>query len=104
MLKTPIGRLRLIGILEGTSFLLLLGIAMPLKYLADLPEYVAVVGMLHGVLFCLYLAAIAHVFFIRQLSFKMSFLAVIAAFVPFGPFLLERKLASLQKEQSDMIK
>ena len=45
---------RYVGYAEGTSFLLLLGIAMPLKYAADIPEGVEVVGMLHGLLFILF--------------------------------------------------
>jgi integral membrane protein len=80
------------GLLEGTSFLILLGIAMPLKYAADLPGAVSVVGMLHGILFVIYLVAIANAFFVRHLSFMKSLLAVAAAFVPFGPFLVDKKL------------
>ena len=56
-LKTPLGRLRFIGLWEGVSFLVLLIIAMPLKYLAGWPDAVRVVGMAHGILFLLYLAA-----------------------------------------------
>lgn len=92
MLSTPVGRLRAVGFLEAVSFLILLGIAMPLKYAADIPSAVTVFGMLHGVLFILYLAAIVHAFFVRDVSFRKSLLAVAAAFVPFGPFLLDRKL------------
>ena len=52
-----IRRFRSIAIAEGISFLVLLFIAMPLKYLAGWPDAVRVVGMAHGVLFLLYLAA-----------------------------------------------
>ena len=45
---------RIISILEGLSFLILLGIAMPLKYIYDIPEAVQAVGMAHGILFMLY--------------------------------------------------
>jgi integral membrane protein len=92
MFTTPIGRLRLIGFIEGLSFLILLGIAMPLKYIADMPEAVTFVGPLHGVLFSLYLLAISHAWFLRKLTLGSSLLAFIAAFLPFGPFLLDRKL------------
>jgi integral membrane protein len=92
MWKTPIGRLRAAGFLEGTSFLILLFIAMPLKYAADIPEPVTVIGMLHGALFILYLLTIANALVIRDLTFVKSLLAFAAAFVPFGPFLLNRKL------------
>ena len=52
-IKTSIGRLRVIGFWEGVSFLVLLLIAMPLKYIAGNPEPVSIVGMAHGVLFLL---------------------------------------------------
>jgi integral membrane protein len=51
MLRTSIGRLRAIGLTEAVSFLVLLGIAMPLKYFADLPRAGTIAGWLHGVLF-----------------------------------------------------
>jgi len=92
MWTTPIGRLRAVGFIEGISFLVLLLIAMPLKYAADIPEPVTVIGMIHGALFALYLAAIVHALIARQLSVGLSIAAVAAAFLPFGPFLLDRKL------------
>ena len=49
--STSIGRVRLAGFIEGVSYITLLGIAMPLKYYADKPEYVRINGMIHGVLF-----------------------------------------------------
>jgi integral membrane protein len=92
MLSTAIGRLRFIGFFEGTSFLVLLLIAMPLKYWADFPEAVAVVGALHGGLFVLYIlaaiwAAIRHRWSILKLG-----AACVASVLPFGPFILDRKL------------
>ncbi|QGQ96750.1 DUF3817 domain-containing protein [Paenibacillus psychroresistens] len=92
MLTTPIGRLRFIGFFEGISFLILLGIAMPLKYIADIPEVVFWVGLLHGGLFSLYLLAIGHAWLLHKLTLGSSLLAFIAAFLPFGPFLMDRKL------------
>ena len=47
MIKT----LRILGNIEGVSYLLLLGVAMPMKYFFDLPLAVKIVGMVHGVLF-----------------------------------------------------
>jgi integral membrane protein len=91
MLTTPIGSLRFIGFLEGLSFLILLGIAMPLKYIAGITEAVFIVGMLHGVLFSLYLLAIGHAMYLRKLTLGSSLMAFIAAFLPFGPFLMDRK-------------
>ena len=96
MLKTPLGRLRLIGIIEGASALLLFLIAMPLKYFAGLPEVVFVVGSIHGGLFMLYLAAIADATFARKWPLTRVALAIAASVVPFGPFLLE---PSLRREE-----
>ncbi|CAM3927220.1 DUF3817 domain-containing protein [Paenibacillus alkaliterrae] len=92
MFKTAIGRLRFIGFYEGISFLVLLLIAMPLKYWADIPQVVTVVGGLHGLLFVLYVLAVLNVWITHRWSFVKVALAVIASFLPFGPFVLDRKL------------
>jgi len=90
--NSAMGFFRLIGMLEGLSFLVLLGIAMPLKYYADMPLAVTWVGMAHGVLFILYILAILAVLILKQLSVGKSLLAVLAAFIPFGPFILDYRL------------
>lgn len=92
MWKTPIGRLRVAGYLEGISFLVLLLIAMPLKYLAGISEAVQVVGWAHGVLFVLYMAALAVVFFRYRWPFLKGLKGFIAAFLPGGPFWFDRAL------------
>src|SRR5438552_3773981 len=56
VLKTILRRLRLVGYTEGVSFLVLLGIAMPLKYFAGMPLAVTIVGAIHGLLWILYVA------------------------------------------------
>ncbi|MBO8165457.1 MAG: DUF3817 domain-containing protein [Brevibacillus sp.] len=92
MMKTPLGRLRTIGYIEGISFLLLLGIAMPLKYYAGLPEAVTILGWLHGIFFVLYLIAVAHVTLMHRWPVLRVLGAVIASIVPFGPFILDARL------------
>ncbi|OWK37478.1 DUF3817 domain-containing protein [Fimbriiglobus ruber] len=90
MLNTPVGRLRAIGFVEGISFLLLLGVAMPLKYLADMPLAVRVVGTAHGVLFLLFFAAVAEVTVRRPWwSVKFWATAAVASVVPGGTFLFD---------------
>ena len=91
LIKSSLGRLRIIAILEGISFLVLLGIAMPLKYLAGIPEVVRVVGMAHGVLFILYVVLLIQVAVERSWSFKKSVLAFVASLVPFGTFYADAK-------------
>jgi len=95
-----IRNLRWIGIAEGISFLVLLGIAMPLKYWAGLPQAVKVVGWAHGLLFVLYIAAV----FMAARPMKWGIvrigLALAASLVPAGPFLLDKDLARKLKETS----
>jgi integral membrane protein len=92
MLKSPIGRLRLIGMLEGISFILLLGIAMPLKYLAGKPEAVSVVGMAHGILFTLFCLALLQAMNAEDWTVRKALKPFLAALLPFGPFLIDREL------------
>jgi integral membrane protein len=63
MWKSSIGLLRGIGIIEGISYLVLLFIAMPLKYFADLPIFVQIFGMAHGILFVLFVLTLLIVWF-----------------------------------------
>ena len=86
LIKSALGRLRIIAFLEGVSYLVLLGIAMPLKYMADLPQAVRVVGMAHGVLFVLFVLLLIQVATEKSWSFKKSALSFISSLVPFGTF------------------
>jgi integral membrane protein len=90
---TWIARLRFVGFWEGWSYLLLLGIAMPLKYWAGMPGFVRVVGMAHGLLFVAYVAALGIT--ARSAGFTLGRTAVlfVASLLPFGPFLADRGLA-----------
>lgn len=92
MLATPLGRLRLVGLLEGSSFLLLLLVAMPLKYLAGRPEMVQVVGMAHGVLWVLYLLAAGHAAVRYRWGAGRVLAAFVASVLPAGPFVFDRGL------------
>lgn len=92
LLRTSLGRLRVVGFLEGISFLVLLGIAMPLKYLAGQPDAVRVVGMAHGVLFVLYVLLVIQVSLELSWSWRKALLALVVSVVPFGTFWAEKKL------------
>jgi integral membrane protein len=91
-LLTTLGRLRLIGILEGISFLLLLGVAMPLKYVWGDPSWVRVVGMAHGVLFLLYVGAAIQAHLEYSWRLRQTFWVVVASLLPFGPFVVESRM------------
>lgn len=92
MLATALSRLRLIGFLEGVSYLLLLGVAMPLKYLAHEPLMVRYVGMAHGILFMLYLLALVPVALDHRWNWKTVALGVLASVLPAGPFVFDAKI------------
>jgi integral membrane protein len=90
--KTPLGRLRVIGWWEGVSFLLLLGVAMPLKYFAGMPQAVRIVGLAHGVLFMLYVAAALHAAWTHRWPWRRTGLVLLASVLPAGPFLVDAKI------------
>ena len=89
---TGLGRLRLVAFLEGVSFLVLLLIAMPLKYLAGQPLAVKQVGMAHGVLFVLYVLLLVQQSVERDWSWRKALLGFVASLVPLGTFWADRKL------------
>jgi integral membrane protein len=92
LMKTKIGWLRVVAFLEGVSFLLLLGIAMPLKYVWGMPEYVRAVGMAHGLLFMAFLGLVAVVGASDDWSPRKYLLAFLASVLPFGTFWADVKL------------
>jgi integral membrane protein len=89
---TALRQLRLVALLEGSSFLVLLFIAMPLKYLADQPLAVRIVGSIHGMLFIVFLAALYRAGSIRRWPVRRSVHAFVASIVPFGTFVFDRSL------------
>jgi integral membrane protein len=92
MLREPLSRLRALGLAEAVSFLLLLGVAMPLKYWAGYPLAVRVVGWVHGALFMAYCWALFEAATERGWPWSKSAKYFVAALVPFGPFITDRAL------------
>ncbi|MDP4285961.1 MAG: DUF3817 domain-containing protein [Bacteroidota bacterium] len=93
---STIGRFRMVAISEGISFIVLLFIAMPLKYFAGIPEAVKYVGWVHGLLFVLYVYGLITVKINLNWGFKKTLRAFLASLLPFGTFILDK---SLQKEE-----
>ena len=84
---------RRMGCVEGISTLVLFGIAMPLKYMANLPVAVRIAGSVHGLLFvCLVVMLLLAITRI-PISKSMALAGIVAAVVPFGPFVFDRWLA-----------
>ena len=86
--KTALGRLRLVAILEGISYLLL-GITMPLKYLYAMPTPNYIVGMVHGILFIAYVFLVIQNAVLRKWTFGFTLIALLASLVPLGTFYLD---------------
>ena len=88
MIKT----LRILGNIEGISYLLLLGVAMPMKYYFEMPMAVKITGMAHGVLFVAYCLVLA--LSMKNFNWKLKFgvYLFIATLIPFGTFVTDRKL------------
>ena len=83
---------RMIALAEGVSFLTLLFMAMPMKYLMGMPEVVRVVGSIHGLLFVLYVGLLAMLHFRQRWAFSFSLYALLASVIPFGTFMLDKQL------------
>ncbi len=90
--NSTLGWFRLVAVTEGISYLLLLFIAMPFKYFAQIPEPVKYLGWAHGFLFILYCFLLLKVWIQYKWTFKKAFLAFVASLVPFGTFVLDRQL------------
>ena len=82
----------MVGFAEGTSFLVLLGIAMPLKHIAHIPEAVLYVGWAHGVLWVLYVLAALRAKVVCKWSIGTLLWAGVASVMPFGPFVFDWRL------------
>lgn len=100
MLIMNIKTLRWVGLLEGISFLLLLFIAMPMKYIFENPILVKYVGMGHGLLFIVFLAVLFIVCEKQKWPIKIFILGLIASILPFGPFVFDKKIKRLEQEKA----
>lgn len=97
MFKNALSTFRFMGVVEGGSLLILLFIAMPLKYFFDFPEAVSVIGPIHGALFSMYILITIYMTFVFKWPFRFSVGAVVSAFVPFGNFILDKRLENWQQ-------
>lgn len=91
-MKTPISRLRTIAILEGISFIVLLFIAMPLKYMAGIAIAVRVAGSLHGLLFVLLVFSLAEMKVKNNWEMDKLGKVFVASLIPFGTFIIDKDL------------
>ncbi|MDQ0064746.1 DUF3817 domain-containing protein [Chryseobacterium lathyri] len=93
LLKTKIGRLRILAILEGISLLTLVFLAVPLKYWLENPALVKIMGPVHGTLFLLFLFNTLSVGIEQQWKFReTTWKVILACFIPFGTFYIDNKI------------
>lgn len=83
---------RKIALIEGISFLLILFVTMPLKYIWNIPEPTYFVGMVHGVLFVIYVVLAFWVYAAARLKLITLFWILLASIIPFGTFVVDEKI------------
>jgi len=84
--------LRTLAVLEGVSYILLLGICMPLKYIWDIPEPTYPIGLAHGFLFVSYGIMVLVATIKYKWNFKTFFLSGLAALLPLGTFIADKRI------------
>ena len=94
MIKKSVKNFSLINTIEGYSYLLLLFVAMPLKYLAGVAVAVKIVGMIHGVLFIAFCMLLVLAWQEAKWAFKENIIFFIASLIPFGTFFTKKKINS----------
>lgn len=88
---TTLGRLRLIAFIEGISYIVLLFVAMPLKYIYEQPDAVRTVGSIHGFLFVAYVLLVFLTKVEHRWDWAKTGLLLLISLIPFGNFYADRK-------------
>ncbi len=96
MINKNVQRFGIINTVEGYSYLVLLFIAMPLKYLLGVAIAVKIAGMLHGVLFIALIALMIPAYIEAKWQFKYNILFFIASLIPFGTFFTRAKIKTYE--------
>lgn len=92
MHKSLLDRFRVVAIFEGISYLALLFIAMPLKYMAGMPQAVKYTGWVHGILFITYCYLLFRLWTSYKWPLKKAAGIFVASLLPFAPFIVEKRL------------
>jgi integral membrane protein len=102
LLSSSIGRLRLLSLLDGLSLILLLGVAMPLKYWGNDPTWVTHLGRIHGGLFILFVAAALIVALQKRWSLLFTaIVVVVASLVPFGALYVDMRMLARKQQEAE---
>lgn len=98
MKKNPVWLLRRVALAEAVSYLLLLGVAMPMKYAFGLPQAVMVVGWIHGALFVVFCAALLLAWLGARWPFPRLLGVFVASLLPLVPFFIDRKMKDYEEQ------
>ena len=96
MIKNSVKKFGQINSIEGYSYLLLLFIAMPMKYAFGYPMAVKIAGMLHGVLFIIFCLLLVKAWQESKWAFSENIIFFIASLIPFGTFFTKQKIKSYE--------
>ena len=99
-MKNPVSFLRGVGLLEAVSFLILLFVAMPLKYAWGMPMAMRVFGSVHGALFVAFCFALWRVLNHTNWPLRRAAFVFAASLVPFMPFFIDRRMRAWAAEPS----
>ena len=99
LFSSALGRFRLVSFLEGISYILLLTVAVPLKYWGNMPEATQIPGMLHGILFVGYVILLIMAAIEMKWSFVKTFLLFLVSVIPFGFLIAEFAFLRKQAKQ-----
>ena len=95
LLKSSVGRLRVLGFIEGLSLILLIAVGMPLKYGMDSPGLVKTLGPIHGILFVLFVVYTIMVSVEARWKFgQTTWKVLLSSFIPFGNFYVDKYILS----------
>jgi integral membrane protein len=100
-MNAALTRYRVMAWVVGVLLLVLVFIAMPLKYFADQPALVSVVGMLHGFLYMVYLVTAFDLAIRARWHWLRTVLVLLAGTVPVMSFVAERKVTRWVRADAD---
>ncbi|WP_320033600.1 DUF3817 domain-containing protein [Halarcobacter sp.] len=92
MFSNALSRFRLISAIEGLSYLILVFVAMPIKYIGENPYPVKVFGMIHGVLFIIFMISLFEAKIKEKWNTGLMFQLFVLSLIPFGAFLIEKRV------------
>ncbi|XOB63450.1 DUF3817 domain-containing protein [Campylobacterota bacterium DY0563] len=92
MFSNALSRFRLISAIEGLSYLILVFVAMPIKYIGENPYPVKVFGMIHGVLFIIFMISLFEAKIKEKWNTGLMFQLFVLSLIPFGAFVIEKRV------------